>query len=208
MNGSVRKGRSIKFLQAGTDARRHRTRPVHARHASACDELTAGQVGYLICNIKALGNVHIGDTITVADGEPAPRPRQATKNPSAWSSAACIPPMARTSSSFAKRSKTLDQRPQLRFRARIQRRPRLRLPLRLPRPAAHGNRAAAPRARFRHRPRANRTERHLRDHDQQWRRARSPHTATTSPTWAISKNFANRSSASTSCCRPISSARS
>ena len=32
--------------------------------------LTAGQVGYLICNIKSLGNVHIGDTVTRADGEP------------------------------------------------------------------------------------------------------------------------------------------
>jgi GTP-binding protein LepA len=29
-------------------------------------------VGYIICNIKSLGNVHIGDTVSVADGEPAP----------------------------------------------------------------------------------------------------------------------------------------
>ena len=71
MNGSVRKGTRIRFLQAGT---------VHdvielgqfTPGRVGRDELTAGQVGYLICNIKALGNVHIGDTITVADGEPAP----------------------------------------------------------------------------------------------------------------------------------------
>ncbi|MEX0611343.1 MAG: elongation factor 4, partial [Pirellulales bacterium] len=38
----------------------------------ARETLGAGQVGYLICNIKSLGNVHVGDTVTVADGEPAP----------------------------------------------------------------------------------------------------------------------------------------
>ena len=71
MNGTVRKGTRIKFLQAGT---------VHdvielgqfTPGRVGRDELAAGQVGYLICNIKSLGNVHIGDTITVADGEPAP----------------------------------------------------------------------------------------------------------------------------------------
>jgi len=71
MNGTVRKGTRIKFLQAGT------THDVielgqFTPGRVGRDELTAGQVGYLICNIKSLGNVHIGDTITVADGEPAP----------------------------------------------------------------------------------------------------------------------------------------
>ena len=71
MNGTVRKGEKIKFLQAGT---------VHdvielgqfSPRRIARDQLTAGQVGYLICNIKSLGNIHVGDTVTVADGEPAP----------------------------------------------------------------------------------------------------------------------------------------
>ncbi len=30
----------------------------------ACEQLQAGQVGYLICNIKSLAQVHIGDTVT------------------------------------------------------------------------------------------------------------------------------------------------
>jgi GTP-binding protein LepA len=41
----------------------------------ACEQLQAGQVGYLICNIKSLSQVHIGDTVTVAGeeaGEPLP----------------------------------------------------------------------------------------------------------------------------------------
>ena len=36
-----------------------------------CQELQAGQVGYLICNIKALGQVHIGDTVSVPARGPA-----------------------------------------------------------------------------------------------------------------------------------------
>jgi GTP-binding protein LepA len=39
----------------------------------ACEQLQAGQVGYLICNIKSLDQVHIGDTVSVPgdDGAPA-----------------------------------------------------------------------------------------------------------------------------------------
>ncbi|WP_442508282.1 translation elongation factor 4 [Novipirellula sp. SH528] len=68
MNGTVRKGQKIRFLRAGS---------VHdvielGRFAPAresCEELKAGQVGYLICNIKSLGDVHIGDTVGPAGKE-------------------------------------------------------------------------------------------------------------------------------------------
>jgi GTP-binding protein LepA len=71
MNGTVRKGQKIRFLQAGTT---HEVIELgqFTPLRQARDELTAGQVGYLICNIKSLGNVHVGDTVSVADGEPAP----------------------------------------------------------------------------------------------------------------------------------------
>ena len=70
MQGTVCKGQKIKFLQAGT---------VHevvelgqfAPQRKACNNLGAGQVGYLICNIKSLGQVHIGDTVSTADDNPA-----------------------------------------------------------------------------------------------------------------------------------------
>ena len=69
MQGTVCKGQKIKFLQAGT---------VHevvelgqfAPQRKACNNLGAGQVGYLICNIKSLGQVHIGDTVSTADDNP------------------------------------------------------------------------------------------------------------------------------------------
>jgi GTP-binding protein LepA len=70
MNGTVSKGQRIRFLQAGTA---HDVLEVGQQtpRRTACDTLSAGQVGYMICNIKSLGNVHIGDTITVATGEQA-----------------------------------------------------------------------------------------------------------------------------------------
>ena len=40
-------------------------------HREACDELKAGQVGYLICNIKSLGDVHIGDTVSIPGDDAA-----------------------------------------------------------------------------------------------------------------------------------------
>jgi len=71
MNGTVRKGQKIKFLKVGT---------VHevlelgqfAPHRRACESLQAGQVGYLICNIKDLADVHIGDTVSVPGESAAP----------------------------------------------------------------------------------------------------------------------------------------
>jgi len=74
MNGRVRRGQKIRFLKGGT------TYEVlelgqFAPHRRACDQLQAGQVGYLICNIKSLSQVHIGDTVSVPGdeaGEPLP----------------------------------------------------------------------------------------------------------------------------------------
>src|SRR5262245_23785485 len=70
MNGTVKKGQKIKVLQQGT------THDVielghFTPHRKASQSLSAGQVGYLVCNIKSLGNIHIGDTVTVTGDEPA-----------------------------------------------------------------------------------------------------------------------------------------
>jgi GTP-binding protein LepA len=71
MNGTVRKGQKIRFVKAAT------TYDVlelgqFAPHRRPCDQLQAGQVGYLICNIKSLGQVHVGDTVTIAGEAAAP----------------------------------------------------------------------------------------------------------------------------------------
>jgi len=64
MNGTVRKGQKIRFLKtAVTYEVLELGQFVPQRRATA--QLQAGQVGYLIGNIKSLGDVHIGDTVTV-----------------------------------------------------------------------------------------------------------------------------------------------
>jgi GTP-binding protein LepA len=70
MNGTVKKGQKIKFLQQGTT---HEVVELghFAPHRKAANQLSAGQVGYLVCNIKSLGNIHIGDTVTVTGDHPA-----------------------------------------------------------------------------------------------------------------------------------------
>jgi GTP-binding protein LepA len=70
MNGTVKKGQRIKFLQQGTT---HEV--IELGHfvpqRKGAQQLSAGQVGYLVCNIKSLGNIHIGDTVTITGDEPA-----------------------------------------------------------------------------------------------------------------------------------------
>ncbi|QDS97406.1 translation elongation factor 4 [Adhaeretor mobilis] len=80
MNGTVRKGQRIQFLQAGTV---HEVVEIGqlAPKRTQRDLLSAGQVGYMVCNIKSLGQVHVGDTVTVATGEQAkPLPGYAEPN--------------------------------------------------------------------------------------------------------------------------------
>ena len=70
MNGTVRKGQKIRFLRAGTT---HEVLELgqFVPQRRACEQLVAGQVGYLICNIKTLGQVHVGDTVSVPSEEAA-----------------------------------------------------------------------------------------------------------------------------------------
>ncbi|HVC98265.1 MAG TPA: translation elongation factor 4 [Pirellulales bacterium] len=73
MNGTVKKGQKIKFIKTGY---------VHevlelgqfVPQRRACEELQAGQVGYLICNIKSLSQVHVGDTVSTSGDDAAALP--------------------------------------------------------------------------------------------------------------------------------------
>ena len=70
MNGTVKKGDKVQLMRGGT------THDVielgqFTPHRTACDELKAGQVGYLICNIKSIDLVHIGDTVAHLNDENA-----------------------------------------------------------------------------------------------------------------------------------------
>ena len=79
MNGTVRKGQKIRFLRTGMV---HEVMELgqFTPQRQACDALGAGQVGYLICNIKSLVQVHIGDTVSVA-GEATAEPLPGYEEP-------------------------------------------------------------------------------------------------------------------------------
>ena len=71
MNGTVKKGQKIRFLKtAATYEVLELGQFVPQRKATA--QLQAGEVGYLICNIKSLTDVHIGDTVSVPGDHAAP----------------------------------------------------------------------------------------------------------------------------------------
>ncbi|MDA7976538.1 MAG: translation elongation factor 4 [Pirellulales bacterium] len=64
IDGTVTKGQKIRFLKTGVT---HEVLDLgqFVPQRRSCDELAAGQVGYLVCNIKDVEQVHIGDTISV-----------------------------------------------------------------------------------------------------------------------------------------------
>jgi len=64
MNGTVKKGQKIQFVQSGSVFEVHELGQFTPKQ-TPCAELHAGQVGYLICNIKSLDEVKIGETISV-----------------------------------------------------------------------------------------------------------------------------------------------
>ncbi len=71
MNGTVRRGQRIRFLRAEAQ---HDVLELgqFVPQRKPCDELSAGQVGYLICNIRSLSDVHIGDTVSIPGDKAAP----------------------------------------------------------------------------------------------------------------------------------------
>ncbi len=67
MNGRIKKGQKLKYLRTGRTYDLIELGQFRPKQ-TPCDELQAGQVGYLICNIKSLDQIHIGDTVTHATG--------------------------------------------------------------------------------------------------------------------------------------------
>jgi GTP-binding protein LepA len=71
MNGRVRKGQKVQFLSTGRVYEVQELGQFCPKRVSR-DQLYAGQVGYLICNIKSLDEVHIGDTVSIPGDAAAP----------------------------------------------------------------------------------------------------------------------------------------
>jgi GTP-binding protein LepA len=77
--GTIRKGSKIKLMR---NAQEYEVVEIGQFRPGMvpCDELTTGQVGYFMANIKTIGDVHIGDTVTEAS-RPAAAPLTGYKEP-------------------------------------------------------------------------------------------------------------------------------
>jgi len=71
LDGTITKGQKIRFLRTGTT---HEVLELgqFVPQRRACETLVAGQVGYLVCNIKDVKDVHVGDTVTIPGDRAAP----------------------------------------------------------------------------------------------------------------------------------------
>jgi GTP-binding protein LepA len=77
--GKLVRGQHIRLMRGGTE--HEVTELGQFRPApTPCDELSTGQVGYLMAQIKTLSDVHIGDTVTDAS-QPAQTPLPGYKEP-------------------------------------------------------------------------------------------------------------------------------
>jgi GTP-binding protein LepA len=70
MEGEVKRGDKVRLLGVGSNYEVLELGQF-VPERRACDRLAAGQVGYLICNIKSLKDVRIGDTVAYASDEGA-----------------------------------------------------------------------------------------------------------------------------------------
>jgi GTP-binding protein LepA len=81
VHGKIKKGDQVQLMQS--DAK-HEVDEIGVLKPQTVERerLSAGEVGYLICNIRSLQDVHIGDTVTtVANGAENPLPGYAEAQP-------------------------------------------------------------------------------------------------------------------------------
>ena len=115
----------------------------------ASETLETGEVGFVIAGIKEIDGAPVGDTITL-DARPASEPLPGFKKMQPRVFAGLFPVKSEDYENVPRRAgEAQAQRLGAALRAGSLDRARLRLPLRLPRAAAHGHRAGAPGARVR-----------------------------------------------------------
>jgi hypothetical protein len=170
VDGRLAKGERIKMMATGAMYNADNL-GVFTPANQPRESLEAGEVGYIIAGIKELQAAKVGDTITlirscptpVAPRSPPPRRLPGFKEIQPQVFAGLYPTEANQYDSAARRAgKAQAQRRLAALRARGVAGAGLRLSLRLPGPAAHGDRAGAPGARVRPGPDHHRAQRGVR----------------------------------------------
>ena len=151
IDGVLRPGMKIRLMAEGQDYESLQV-GIFTPKAMPVDELGVGEVGFLVANIKKISDAKIGDTITesgAAGARAVPRLQAAEAD----GVRRLLPGRRPRVSRAARRAReAAAERRVVLLRAGDVGRARLRVPLRLPRAAAHGDRAGAARARVRHGP--------------------------------------------------------
>ena len=175
VNGRLGAGSRLRFMQAGAH---HEAIEIGVRRPvpTPVAELGPGEVGYLIAGIKDVGEARSGETVTTAIARRQRRPARLPR-PEADGLLRAVPDRRRRLRGPARLAGEAQAQRRLdHLHAGDLRGARLRVPLRLPRPAAHGDRQGAPRARVRPRPDRHRAERRVPrpPHRRRARRRRQP----------------------------------
>jgi len=71
--GTLKTGDTIRMMSTGAQFGVVEVGHMRPRSLEACDELTAGEVGYIAASIKTVSDAMVGDTVTIAD-RPADAP--------------------------------------------------------------------------------------------------------------------------------------
>ena len=172
VDGTFKKGDTVRAMAAGTEAEIDDIGFFTPTQLPA-EQLSAGEVGYLITGIKDVTTLRVGDTLTTKARNAAEHPLPGYRDVKPMVFCGLFPmnnddyPELRD----ALEKLTLNDAA-LSWEPETSRRARVRLPLRLPRPAAHGHRARAPGARVRPRADGDDAVRGVRDHAH--RRLRDP----------------------------------
>ena len=172
VDGRLAKGDAIAAMQAGTEADIDDI-GFFGPALTPVDALEAGEVGYVITGIKDVSLLRVGDTLTTRR-EPGRRAAARLPGRQADGVLRPVPGGHRPLQRPPRRAReALAERRGADLRARDQPRAGLRLPLRLPGPAAHGHRARAPGARVRRGPAGHDADGGVRGHaDRRRRRGR------------------------------------
>ena len=137
--GTVKPGDTIRLMSTGAEFQLVEVGHMGATSLTPCDKLEAGEVGYLTASIKTVRDTRVGDTVTLAANPTAePLPGFRTVTPMVFCG---IYPAdrRRLPRPEGRPGKAAAQRCFAELRTGNQRRPGLRLPLRIPGTPAHGD---------------------------------------------------------------------
>ena len=170
--GTLRDGEPIRLMASGAEAEPLEL-GVFRPQLVPVKQLVAGEVGYVATGLKNVREAQVGDTVTTST---RPAADAAARLPAGQEPRVrrALPGQRRGLPAPARRAREAPpQRRELHLRAGELGRARVRVPLRVPRPAPHGDRPGAARARVRPRPhRLGAVGRVPRDPDERARRGR------------------------------------